>query len=240
MTDPMPPPVPRPGGTQPLPPPTAPGPPFGAPGYRFPATPLSAAPTDTRGLRTATIVLFWCATASTAVLLAALITRKATWNSYTHGDRSLSDLRDADDFVQGASTVTSLVMLAALIVLSIWSFRTARHARLTGANDVSPGLACGGWYIPFADAIIPFVQLRRIARHRQRSTSKVSLWQGFVIAVWVLWAALRGITNLDEDTAEDLSNRLTAEVVVGAILFVGMIVLAYVASRALKDVDAGG
>jgi hypothetical protein len=236
---PPPPPSPWPGGSQPLPPPPAPGPPFGAPapGYRFPPAPLSSAPTDTGGLRTATIVLFWCAAGGTVLLLAALISRKVTWTGFTNGDRSLADLRDADDFVRAASSVTSLIMVAAVIVLSIWSLRTARHARLTGATDVSPGLACGSWYIPFGNAIVPFVLLRRIAGHRLRSTSMVNVWQGVLIAVWLVWVALRIVTNIDEDTAEDLSGRLTAEVVIGSILVVGMAVLAFAASRAMKDVD---
>jgi hypothetical protein len=236
---PPPPLTPWPGGNQPLPPPPAPGPTFGAPtpGFRFPSAPLSTSPTDTGGLRTATIVLFWCAAGGTVLLLAALISRKVTWNSFTNGDRTFSDLRDADDFVQAASSVTSLIMLAALIVLSIWSLRTARHARLTGATAVSPGLACGSWYIPFGNAIVPFVLLRRIAGHRQRPRSMVNLWQGVLIAVWLVWVALRIVTNIDEDTAEDVSGRLSAEVVIGSILVVGMAALAFVASRAMKDVD---
>ncbi len=51
------------------------------------------------------------------------------------------------------------VGVAAVIVLSIWSLRTARHARGCGAHDVSPGLACGSWYIPFGN---PLPTARRI------------------------------------------------------------------------------
>ena len=80
--------------------------------------------------------------------------------------------------------------LASIIVLCIWSLRTARHARAGGAR-VSPGLACGGWWIPYANAIVPFVQLRRVARHRGRTTSWVSAWQGLVIATLVLGMGLR-------------------------------------------------
>jgi hypothetical protein len=195
-------------------------------------------PTDTGGLRTATIVLFWCATGGTVLLLVALINRRVTWNGFANGDRALSDLHDADDFVAAASSITSLIMLASLIVLSIWSLRTARHARFTGATNVSPGLACGSWYIPFANAVVPFVQLRRVAGHRNRSPKMVNLWQGALIAVWLVWLALRIVINIDPDTPDELTSRLTAEVVIGAILVLGMAVLAYVASRAVKEVDA--
>jgi hypothetical protein len=53
-----------------------------------------------------------------------------------------------------------------------------------------------------------------------------------------VWVGLRGVTNVDEDTAEDLAGRLTAEVVIGSVLVVGMVLLAFLASRAMRDVDA--
>jgi hypothetical protein len=202
------------------------------------AQPLGAAPTDTSGLRTASIVLFWCASAGAALLLVALVRRRMVWNDFRDGSASLSDLDGADDFVDGTNGIMSLLMLAALIVLCIWSLRTARHARNTGAVDVSPGLACGGWWIPVADAIIPFIQLRRVARHRHRSTSLVGWWQGLLIASWLVMGVLRGVSNTDPDTPDDLLNRLTAEVALGAVLVVALLVTAYVASRAMREVDA--
>ena len=171
------------------------------------------------------------------LLLGALISRKVTWDHFIEGNASFDDLRGADDFVGAAGGISTLLALAVLIVLSIWSLRTARHAKATGATNVSPGLSCGGWYIPFANFIVPFVQLRRVANHRQRPRAMVSLWQGLLIGLWVATVVLRGIGDADENTADDLSSRLTGEVVVGVIIVVLSVITAYVASRAIRDVD---
>jgi uncharacterized membrane protein (DUF441 family) len=228
------PPPPPPRSTAPPPPSFAAAPP---PGVVY-ARPLGATPTDTRGLRTATIVLYWCAAASTGLLLISLIGRRRIWSQFVDGDRSLDDLRNADDFVGAAGGIATAVAFATVIVLSIWALRTARHARATGASTVSPGLACGGWYIPFANLIVPFVQLRRVAAHRNRSRSMVNMWQGLLIGVGVAWLVLRGVGNVDENTADDLSARLTTEVVIGVILVIGTFATAFFASRAMKDIDA--
>jgi hypothetical protein len=234
VSDFAPPPPPPSGGTPaPPPPPFAsavppPPRPFAAPG---------AAP-GTSGLRKACVILFWVATGATALLLVALISRRVTWSRFTQGEASLADLQDADDFVGASSFVLFLAVLASLIVVSIWSLRTARHAKATGAADVSPGLACGGWYIPVAQAILPFVQLRKVVRHRGRSTTTVNLWQGLLIGVWVVSSVLRGVGNADNDTVRDLTTRLTTEVVLGSILLAGMAVTAAIAMRAMQDVDA--
>jgi hypothetical protein len=202
------------------------------------ATALGRVPSDTKGLRTATIVLFWCVSGMSALLLIALISRRVAWSDFRDGDASFADLDSADDFVEASNGILSLVILAALIVLSIWAYRTARHAKRTGAADVSPGLSCGGWYIPFANAIVPFVQLRRVARHRGRSTTPVGWWQGALIGAWVLSLALRVVSNEEPDSPDDLLDRLTAEVALGALLVVALVIATVMASRAMKQLDA--
>jgi hypothetical protein len=234
VSDFAPPPPPPPSGGTPPPPPFASAEPPPPP---RPFAVATQAPTDTGGLRKACIALFWVATGAAALLLIALIARRVAWSNFTRGEASLSDLRDADDFVGGASFILFVLVLASLIVVSIWSLRTARHAKATGAGSVSPGLACGGWYIPFANAIVPFVQLRKVVRHRGRATTTVNLWQGMLIGVWVVSVALRGVSNSDENTVQDLTTRLTSEVVLGSILLAGMAVTAAIAMRALRDID---
>jgi hypothetical protein len=226
-----------------LPPPPPPGAAFGIPtppGYRFPAAASSAPPTNTAGLRRATIILYWCTSGAAVVLASALISRKVTWEGLVDGDRSIGDVQDADDFVGAAAGILILLALATVIVLSIWSLRTARHARETGANDVSPGLSCGGWYIPFGNLFVPFVQLRRIASHRGRPTTMVSAWQGLAIGSGVLSLILRSAGDTDDTGFDDISGRLTVQAVSGVLLAAAAIVTAYVASRAMRVVDAAG
>ncbi len=50
-------------------------------------------------------------------------------------------LDDADSLVGSSFGLLFLLAVATLIVLSIWSLRVGRRARLAGATDVSPGVA---------------------------------------------------------------------------------------------------
>jgi hypothetical protein len=194
-------------------------------------------PTDTRGLRRVTIILFWCGAAAVALLAIAFTVRKVSFERAVDGTGTLDAVDDADNFVGWMAVLALLISLASIIVLCIWSLRTARHARAGGAR-VSPGLACGGWWIPYANGIVPFIQLRRVAVHRGRRTSWVSAWQGLVIAALVLGMGLRGVSNWnDDDPTGDISGRLSGQIGLGFALTALYIVMAYVASRAMRDVD---
>jgi hypothetical protein len=193
--------------------------------------------TDTRGLRVATVVLFWCGAGAVAVLAIAFTVRKGAFERAVDGSGSVQAVDDADDFVRVMVRVAMLVAVASIVVVCIWSLRTARRARDGGAR-VSPGLACGGWWIPYANAVVPFIQLRRVAAHHGRTTSWVSAWQGLVIAAAVLGVGLGGVSGWDErDLPDDISNRLSGQVAFGFALTALCIALAYVAGRAMKDVD---
>ena len=184
------------------------------------------------------MILFWCAGAALGLLAIAFTVRKSAFDKAVDGSGSIGAVDDADGFVGAMVGLVLLLALASLIVLCIWSLRTARHARAGGAR-VSPGLACGGWWIPYASAIVPFIQLRRVAVHRGRPTSWVSAWQGLLIAGVVIGMGLRGVSTWDDnDLTNDISGRLTGQVAIGFVLTALYLAMAYVASRAMKDVDA--
>ena len=186
------------------------------------------------------MILFWVGAAIVAASSIAFTVRKARFEHAIDDPTSVETLdavHDADNVVNAMLRLTGLVALASIIVLCIWSLRTARHARAGGAR-VSPGLACGGWWIPYANAIVPFVQLRRVARHRGRATSWVSTWQALVIAAVVLGVGLGGVSSWDDnDPTRDISNRLSGQIGLGFGLTALSLAMAYVASRAMKDVD---
>lgn len=238
-----PPPPPPPGaGTPPPPPPFGAAPPPPGPGYGAAGSVAgSAVPpraNDAAGLRKAAIVLYWCTTGATALLTLAVIRRRGVWNDF-EDDPSFSrlvDLEDADDLVGGAAGLLACLALASLIVVSIWSLRVARHAKQAGAADVSPGLACGGWYIPFANVIVPFVQLRKVANHFRRPTQQLNLWQAFTIATFVVSFILQAIDPGDDELS-DVSGQLTAQVLFAVLALAGAAVTAYLATRAMRDVE---
>ena len=98
-------------------------------------------------------------------------------------------------------------------MVSIWSLRVARHAKHAGAVAISPGLACGGWYIPFANTIVPFLQLRRAAEHFRRPTRALNTWMALAIVSLVLWLAFQasdgnGTLDVDDDVSAILSRQV--------------------------------
>jgi hypothetical protein len=192
----------------------------------------------TAGLRKATIVLFWCTVGASVLVAIAAVNRRSVWDGFRDGTKSFADLDDADGLIAGASFVEFLLALAAVIVLSIWSLRTARNATIFGATNVSPGLACGGWYIPFGNLVVPFVQLRRVATHRGGDTSFVSLWQGLLIATVVASGVLRSVGDLElAEDADDVGNRLTTQTFVALAMAVLLAAMTVVAARAMREVD---
>jgi len=243
MHHPPPPPPGNPAGTPPLPPPGAGIPPPPPPGPGFGSTPVPRGVTvnvpDAAGLRKAAIILYWCTAAATFLLTLTVVRRRGVWNDFQDEPSlgGLVDLEQADDQVGSAVLLLFCLALAALIVVSIWSYRVGRHARRAGAVDVSPGLACGGWYIPFASLIVPFVQLRRVARHFGRAVQHVNLWQGLAIATFVLSLILQAIDPGSADDVSDVSGQLTAQVVLSVLVLVSAAATAFVAMRAMREVD---
>jgi hypothetical protein len=195
------------------------------------------------GLRTASIVLFWCTAAAAVLVVAALFNRRSAWTDLADREGTLVDAlqyADADDLVGASLGLVFLLGLAALIVVSIWSLRVGRRARRAGASSVSPGLACGSWYIPYASAIVPFIQLRRMARHRGRSTASLNVWQGCYIAAWVGCTICAGLEPDEDDVFADLSDvtaMLNAQAGLAVATVVASLVMAFVAMGAMSDVD---
>jgi hypothetical protein len=54
--------------------------------------------------------------------------------------------------------------IAAGVVFLIWLYRAASNARAVGRFSDSPGLAVGGWFIPFANLVLPVVAVFRLMR----------------------------------------------------------------------------
>ena len=191
----------------------------------------------TGGLRTATVVLFWCTVAATGLLALAAWNRRSVWNDFHDGSKSVVDVDDADALLGTAVGLQLGLALASTIVLSIWSLRSARRAQVRGARDLSPGLACGAWYIPFAWFIVPFVQLRRVVSHARRSAAAVNWWQGLFIAGWVSFALSPVGNPEDADSADDVAGGLTLQTAGAALATVLLAMAAVAATRALRDID---
>jgi hypothetical protein len=201
-----------------------------AAGWRAPLASTSA-------LRTATVVLFWCVTGSMALTAAAAWNRLVVWNGFLDGTRDVVEVDDADTLIGLAVTLQIGLTLASAIVVSIWSLRSMRNAVARGEGSPSPGLTCGGWYIPFGMFVVPFVQFRKVLRARRQPHGAVNWWQGLFIAAAACSFAVRGGDPERVDHVEDVADALgvqTAAAVVGTLVL-AMATLA--ATRAMHDLD---
>ena len=195
-------------------------------------------PSPTRGLRTATITLFWCVVGASWLVLLAAINRRRVFDDVDDLEGFVNDFQDADDALAAAEFLEAGLAIAALIVLSIWSLRTARHVRSYGGHDVSPGLACGGWYIPFGNFVVPFVQLRRVASRRDRRRTWINWWQGLFIAESVAGVSFQRLGDIESASSpDDFLNRMSGQIGLGALTAILLTATAYVAMRATRDVE---
>jgi len=75
------------------------------------------------------------------------------------------------------SQLLSLVTLAALIFVCIWSFRATRNARALGLRTaVSPGWSVAGWIIPFANFVMPYLTVRDLFPEGADGRRKAGIW----------------------------------------------------------------
>ena len=190
---------------------------------------------STSGLRLATVILVWVATAATGLQMLAVFNRRSVWNDPSS---SLGDLLDADDAVAGAFVLYTIAALATVIVLSIWTYRAVGNAQRLGAPAVRPGLACGGWYIPFGNVFVPYVQLRKAGRFVAASQTGTTLWQigwgAMVVGGVIVNLAVNEGDVFDPDA---ISDDLTTQATGAAILFVAAIVAAVGATMSTKALD---
>jgi len=182
-------------------------------------------------------MLFWVVTALSALTLVAAFSRKSTFDGFRDGTKSLSDLDAADGFVAAAAILTVLAQLAAVIVLCVWSIRVARNANNRYGAATSPGLAGGGWFIPFANFIVPFIQLRKAFVAARLPLRNLSLWQSMLIVGFVLGQIGRVAGQLDGNSLSDVSGRLSAQVVWLALGSIGTALAAFFGGRSVMELS---
>lgn len=236
MSDfPTPPPLTPGGPPSSLPPPAPPGSARPYP-QRTPPAPLAR----TAGLRKASVILFSCATASFVFVALAAWRRKLVFDgAFFDNEYTVEDLDNADALIGGAFLLLVVLVLASAIVVSIWSLHTTGNAKRKGHMLVSPGLACGGWYIPVGWLFVPFIQLRKVVTG---SSAPITTWQLAFVGLWLSYVAFRAFGQFDVtgDAVDDVSSALTAQLVTSAIAAVFAAAATVAAARAMRAVDSAG
>ena len=199
-----------------------------------------------RGRGTATIWLYWAITAMTVFVTISLFWARSVLEDATAdgdiGFRDWSKVTDALDVTTGMEGARSAIILAAIILTCLWSKRIADNAKVRGVRNVSPGMACGGWWIPVGNIWLGWMHLRRSAAGTGTPTSHLNMWQGFALASWIFSVVLGvGATDVGPtaSSVRNASDIFLAQAVSGIFASGLLAVAAYAATKAIRELDRG-
>jgi len=212
------------------------------PGYVASGGGPQTKPSRPRG--TATIALFWGVTIATAGFAISLFNTKSVFDDVvSDGEISFSDVskaNDALDLSNALAVARIALLIASVILVCIWSKRIADNARARGVG-VSSGMAAGGWWIPIGNIWLPWKELRHAAEGTNTPVNNLNLWQGLVIAAWVAMIGMGASTDDVSSVREyrDASDTMSRQGTFGIIAAGLLIAAAFVATRAIRDLDRG-
>jgi hypothetical protein len=256
MTDQTPPPPPSdPDPQMPAPPPAAPPPGYYAEGTT-PSVPggapsgAYAPPARWRTLRGLTTALTWLFAAH--IFLSVLLIIGVFNHLRVLGDKEIGGLvldtdavNDANAFPAAMIILSGLVGLAIFVLLIIWLYRAAKNNEALGRQNprLGPGWAIGGWFIPVANFVIPFIVLDDVWRGSdpsiargdpgwRRSSTLGAIWAWLVTAV--IWYIPTIIASSTGDVRADEPEKVRRDDIlriIGAIAGIAAAVFAILVVR---------
>jgi multisubunit Na+/H+ antiporter MnhC subunit len=262
MSQPPPPPPPPSSGSDPqIPSPPPPAPP---PGYYAEGTPQpqpggapSAAytpPARWRSLRGLTTALTWLFSAHIVLTVVLII---GVLNHFrVLGDKETGGLvfdtkavNDANALPAAMILLSGLVGLTTFVLLIIWLYRAAKNNEALGRQNprLGPGWAIGGWFIPIAWWVIPFIILDDVWRGSdpsiargdptwRRSSTMGAIWAWLVTAV--IFTVPSAIASSTGDVRADEPEKVRRDDILRVIGAVGAIVAAVLAILVTRRIAA--
>jgi hypothetical protein len=224
-------------------PPSAPPP--GMPPPPGPGTAWSAAPAvqprfqPLAGLATALTWLIPVAVVAAVAVSATHLLRLDAFNRVLDGDFSAArDFNDADDAVGATRTILFLLSIAIFVLVVILLFRAVKNAEIWTQSQgrFSAGWAIGGWFIPLANFVIPFMVFLDVWKRsapgdrRLGSPSAALLW-----CWWLLYVVGQVLIFLDPTgdfpTPSEVRAREELNAAGGFVLAVAGILMIFVVRR---------
>jgi Domain of unknown function (DUF4328) len=259
MTQTPPPPPSEPDPQVPAPPPPAPPPGYYAEGTT-PSAPggapsaAYAPPATWRSLRGLTTALTWLFAAH--IFLSVLLIIGVLNHLRVLGDKEIGGLvldtdavNDANAFPAAMIILSGIVGLAIFVLLIIWLFRAAKNNEALGRQNprLGPGWAIGGWFIPVANFVIPFIILDDVWRGSdpsvprgdpswRRSSTLGAIWAWLVTAV--IWYIPTLIASSTGDVRADEPEKVRRDDILRIIGAVAGIVAAVFAVIVIRRVAA--
>lgn len=169
-----------------------------APTYPPPSTPLAPRAWDSvvrprfRAIHGLAVALTWLLGAAVVVAVAMVATfwdrRSLFVRSRDGGFVSFVEARRADDNAAAAVGVGFLVGLAIFVVLIVFLYRASKNTELWDRRPPrwAAGWTIGGWFIPLASFVIPFLTVREIWDRTPDPQGRRAAW-GPVWGWWVTW-----------------------------------------------------
>lgn len=155
-----------------------------------------------RGIGIAAMIAVGAASAAALVeglwpLAGAAIAREAAETE----DAALLDTAAAADILLSLAAFFLLLVAATLVI--VWLYRARRNLDKIGTAEgaMGPGWAIGGWFIPFANVVIPF----RVTAAVARGSLPRSVWLTATLwGWWLTWVAATAFERIASsiDTAE--------------------------------------
>ena len=257
-----PPPPPPPPGPDPQMP--APPPPAAPPGYYAPGTtpqPPGAAPgtaygqpprwRSLRGVATALTWLFVAHIVLTAVLIIGVFNHLRVLNDHESGGLVFDTkaVNDANSLPGAMITLSGFVAIAIFVLLIIWLYRAAKNNEALGrANPrLGPGWAIGGWFIPIANLVIPFIVMDDVWRgadpslprgdpNWRRSSTLGAIWAWLVTAV--IFTIPSTIAALGGDVRADEPDKVRRDDILRIVGAFGAILAAVFAIVVIRRITA--
>src|SRR5262249_54007433 len=217
MSQAPPPPPPPPGSDPQMPAPPPPAPP---PGYYAPGTtpqPPGGAPgvgsgppprwRSVQGITTALTWLFATHVGLTAVLIIGVFNHLRVLGDKESGGLVFDTkaVNDANALAASMIILSGLVALAIFVLLVIWLYRAAKNNEALGRMNprLGPGWAIGGWLIPIANLVIPFIIMDDVWRGADPSVPRGDpSWRrsSTLAAIWA-WLVTAGVFPLPSGVA---------------------------------------
>jgi hypothetical protein len=227
---------------------TAPSAGWGAPGADYQAATKWR---SLRGLTKALTVLF-----SIHIALLALTIVGVMIHLSVLGDEEqrgvvvdVDRVNDAQTFPASMLLLAGLVGIATFVLLIIWLYRAAKNNEALGRQNprLGPGWAIGGWFIPVAWWVIPFIVLDDVWRGSdpsiprgdpswRRSKTLPAIW------AWAVTAAILTIPNFiassGGDVRADEPDKVRRDDILRVIAAIGGIIAAVLAIVVIRKVAA--
>ncbi len=158
--------------------------------------PEAVGETDPKSLRGLVIALYVLLTIS-GVLMAASsasgLSRSSLIYDIAAGRSPGRDaIEAADMFVAIFSILGLLIFLPTAVTFIIWQYGYVHNSRVLGSqSSLRPGWAIGGWFIPFANFVLPAVQLFGASRASDRARTASPRGRGArVVVPWAIAIAV--------------------------------------------------